>query len=93
MTNESGKRLKRSVEREAKRMKRAERERDSLLALTGYLGSLALMFLIPVIAGAYLGHWLDEQASGFSTRWTVSLIVLGLVIGAVNVVVYIRERD
>lgn len=93
MTNESGNRLKRSVEREVKRMKRAERDRDSLLALTGYLGSLALMFLIPVIAGAYLGHWLDEQASGFSTRWTVSLIVLGLVIGAANVVIYIRERD
>ncbi|HSH07900.1 MAG TPA: AtpZ/AtpI family protein [Burkholderiales bacterium] len=93
MTNESGKRLKRSVEREVKRMKRAERDRDSLLALTGYLGSLALMFLIPVIAGAYLGHWLDEQASGFSTRWTVSLIVLGLVIGAANVVIYIRGRD
>ncbi len=93
MTNESGNRLKRSVEREVKRMKRAERDRDSLLALTGYLGSLALMFLIPVIAGAYLGHWLDEQASGFSTRWTVSLIVLGLVIGAANVVIYIRGRD
>lgn len=92
MTNESGKRLKRSVEREVKRMKRAERERDSLLVLTGYLGSLALMFLIPVIAGAYLGHWLDEQASGYSTRWTVSLIVLGLVIGAANVVIYIRGR-
>jgi len=92
MTNDSGKRLQRSVEREAKRMKRAERERDSLLALTGYLGSLALMFLIPVIGGAYLGHWLDAQAEGYSTRWTVSLIVLGLVIGAVNVVVYIRER-
>lgn len=93
MTNASGKQLKRSVEREAKRMKRAERERDSLLALTGYLGSLALMFLIPVIAGAYLGHWLDTQAEGYSTRWTVSLIVLGLVIGVANVVLYIRERS
>jgi len=92
MANESSKRLKHSVEREAKRMQRAERERDSLLALTGYLGSLALMFLIPVIAGAYLGSWLDEQAEGYSTRWTVSLIVLGLVIGVVNVVLYLRER-
>jgi ATP synthase protein I len=92
MKNAGSTRLKRSVEREAERMKRAERERDSLLALTGYLGSLALMFLIPVIAGAYLGSWLDEQASGYSTRWTVGLIVLGLVIGVVNVVLYIRER-
>ena len=92
MKSEGDTRLKRSVEREAARMKRAERERDSLLALTGYLGSLALMFLIPVIAGAYLGSWLDDQATGYSTRWTVSLIVLGLVIGVVNVVLYIRER-
>jgi len=91
-TSRDGNRLKRSVEREAARMKRAERERDSLLALTGYLGSLALMFLIPVIAGAYLGSWLDAQAEGYSTRWTVSLIVLGLVIGVANVVLYVRER-
>jgi len=92
MAKENSSRLKRSVEREAARMKRAERERDSLLALTAYLGSLALMFLIPVIAGAYLGRWLDEQAAGYSTRWTLSLIVLGLVIGVANVVLYLRER-
>ena len=92
MPNESGRRLKQSVEREAARMGRAERERDSLLALTGYLGSLAVMFLIPVIAGAYLGNWLDGQAEGYSTRWTVSLIFLGVAIGVLNVVLYIRER-
>jgi len=92
MPEKSDQRLQRSVEREAQRMHRAERERDSLLALTGYLGSLALMFLIPVIAGAYLGRWLDDQAEGYSTRWTLGLIVLGLVIGIVNVVLYIRER-
>lgn len=93
MSNESAKRLKKSVEREAERMGRAERERDSLLALTGFLGSLAVMFLIPVIAGAYVGNWLDTQAEGYSTRWTVSLIFLGVAIGVVNVVLYIRERS
>lgn len=84
--------LERAVEREAKRLRRAERDRGGLLALTGYLGTLALLFLIPVVGGAYLGLWLDERASAFSSRWTVSLILAGVALGALNVILYIREH-
>ena len=52
---------------------------------------LGLLFVLPVIGGAYLGHWLDSQASGYSVRWTLSLIVLGVIVGAVNVYLYIKE--
>ncbi len=34
---------------------RAERERPTLLAQTVYLGTLGLVFVLPVIVGAYLG--------------------------------------
>jgi ATP synthase protein I len=84
--------LRKAVEREAGRLQRAERERSRLIAQTVYLGSLALMFVVPVVAGAYLGRWIDGMFSGYSIRFTVSLIVLGVAIGALNVYLFVRER-
>lgn len=72
-------------------MKQAEQERPTLIAQTVYMGTLGLLFVLPVVAGAYLGHWLDGLAEGYSIRWTLSLIVLGLIVGAVNVYLFIRE--
>jgi len=92
MTEDGGKQLRKAVEREAGQLQRAERERSRLIAQTVYLGSLALMFVVPVVAGAYLGRWIDGMFSGYSIRFTVSLIVLGVAIGAVNVYLFVRER-
>ena len=72
-------------------MKRAEEERPTLIAQTVYIGTLGLVFVLPVVAGAYLGHWLDGLVEGYSIRWTLSLIVLGVIVGAVNVYLFIRE--
>jgi ATP synthase protein I len=83
--------LKKSVERDAERMKRAEKERPTLLAQSVYLGTLGLLVVLPMIAGAYLGRWLDGWSEGYSVRWTVSLIVLGLFIGAFNAYLFIKE--
>jgi len=85
--------LTRRVEQQAKRMQRAERERSTLLAQTVYLGSLGLMIILPVIAGAYLGHWLDSKLAGYSMRWTLSLMFLGIVIGGFNVFWLIRSHE
>jgi ATP synthase protein I len=81
------------VEQQAQRMKRAERERPTVLAQTVYLGSLGLMFILPVVAGAYLGHWLDEKLMGYSMRWTLSLLFLGVFIGGFNVYWLIRSQE
>ena len=88
----SGKRrLNDAVEQEVKRMARAERERHTVLAQTVFLGTLGLVFVLPVVFGAYLGRWLDEMTGGYSMRWTLSLICLGLLIGAMNVYFMFRE--
>jgi ATP synthase protein I len=47
--------------------------------------------VLPVIGGAYLGNWIDNQISGYSVRWTTSLIILGVMIGGMNVYLYIKE--
>jgi ATP synthase protein I len=85
-------RLREDVERQVRRMKKAERERPTLMAQTVFLGTLGLVFVLPVVAGAYLGRWLDSLIEGYSMRWTLSLLFLGVVIGAVNVYLLVRER-
>lgn len=84
-------RLREGVERQAKRIDKAQRERRSVIAQTVYLGTLGLLLVLPAVGGAYLGHWLDSLAAGYSIRWTVSLIVLGIALGAFNVYFFLRE--
>ena len=83
--------LNERIERQAQRLRQADRERPTLMAQTIYLGTLGLVFVLPVIGGAYLGHWLDNLIEGYSMRWTLSLIFLGVVVGAVNAWLLIRE--
>jgi ATP synthase protein I len=84
--------LRRSIEQQAQRMERADRERPTLMAQTAFLGVLALLLVIPLVVGAYLGNWLDSLKEGYSVRWTVSLILVGLGVGIVNVYWFIREH-
>ncbi|MDE3041237.1 MAG: AtpZ/AtpI family protein [Nitrospirota bacterium] len=83
--------LKQHVTKQIGRMQQAEKERPTLLAQTVYLGTLGLLIVVPVIAGAYLGRWLDGLVEGYSLRWTLSLIILGVGVGAVNVYLFIKE--
>ena len=83
--------LKKQVERQARRIQKAEKERPTLIAQTVYAGMLGLLFVLPVIGGAYLGNWIDNHISGYSVRWTTSLIILGVMIGGMNVYLYLKE--
>lgn len=91
MTREEA--LRKQVEHQARRMKKAESDRPTLLGQTVYVGTLGLVFVLPVIGGAYLGRWLDGMGEGYSMRWTLSLIVTGVMVGAVNLYLLIREQD
>ena len=83
--------LSRRIDHQVRRIKQAERDQPTLLSQTVYIGTLGLVFVLPVVAGAYLGHWLDGLASGYSVRWTVSLILVGVFVGALNVYFLVRE--
>lgn len=84
-------RLEERVERQVERLKRAETERRSALRQTVYLGTLGVLFVLPVVAGAYLGHWLDSRQEDYSAHWTLIMIVIGIAVGAVNVYLFVRE--
>lgn len=89
--NADRRKLEDQVEKQARRMKQAERDRSSLLRQPASLAVLGLLFVLPVIGGAYLGRWIDGLLEGYSVRWTLSMIFLGVVVGAVNVYLFIRE--
>jgi len=86
-------RLSKRVELQAQRMKQAEEDRPTLLSQTVYIGTLGLLFVLPVVGGAYLGRWLDGMVEGYSIRWTLSMILLGVIVGGVNAYLFIRERE
>ncbi|CAI8956744.1 AtpZ/AtpI family protein [Methylocaldum szegediense] len=84
--------LRRSIERQARRMEQAERDRPTLLSQTAFLGVLALLLVVPIILGAYLGRWLDTLSEDYSIHWTISLIILGVIVGIFNVYLFVREH-
>lgn len=83
--------LKTKIENQVKRMKKAEHDRPNLLSHTIYIGTLGLVMVLPVVGGAYLGHWLDGMMAGYSMRWTLSLLLAGVVIGIFNVYFLVKD--
>ena len=86
-----GDKLSKAIEKQVERHKKAERQRATLLGQTVYVGTLGLLIVLPVIVGAYLGVWLDEKLAGYSVSWTVSLILVGVFVGAVNAYLFVKE--
>jgi ATP synthase protein I len=84
--------LKDEVRRQCRQLQRAEREKRSVLSEAMYVGTLGLQLVLPVIGGAYLGRWLDGMSTEYSTSWTISLILVGLFVGIVNVYLSVRDR-
>lgn len=84
--------LEAEVERRARRIERAERDRPTVLGQTVYLGVLGLLFVLPVVGGAYLGRWLDGLFEGYSLRWTLSLLIVGVALGGANVYFFVRRQ-
>ena len=85
--------LRENIEKQVRRMQKAKKEQPTLLAQSVFMGTLTLLFVLPVILGAYLGRWLDEMTEGYSIHWTIGLILLGLVIGGFNAYFYLREHQ
>lgn len=79
--------------RDVRRLEKREQAPASWVGVAFYGGTVGLLFVVPIIAGAYLGRWLDSLAEGYSVRWTVSLIVLGIAVGAYNAFRFMKGRS
>jgi ATP synthase protein I len=80
-----------AIDLDIKKLEKSKKEKNNLLSQTIYLGTVGLIFIIPVIIGGYVGIWLDSKITGFSFSWTISLIFLGIIIGAINVYLFFKE--
>ena len=80
-----------NIEKQSTRRKRFE-ARKSFWMQTVYAGTLGVIFIAPTVAGAYLGRWLDGRLPGYSISWTINLIILGIIFGATNVYLFVRDR-
>lgn len=89
---QDGERLRKNIEKQTRRMEQAERDRPTVLSQTVFLGTLALLFVLPVVAGAYFGSWLDSLRENYSYRWTMILLATGVFIGAMNVYLFIQRH-
>ena len=78
------------TQRDIKRLK--EKKPATLLDIVFYGGTLGILFVVPVVGGAYLGRWIDTLYEGYSVRWTVSLIILGVTLGIYNVFWFLRGK-
>lgn len=93
MTISPNQRWHRSILREVRRITRAQREREGLIGQSLYLGTLGLVFVLPLVAATYLGLWIDQLLPGYSVRGTLSGIFIGLGIGALNIYLIVREHE
>jgi len=84
--------LSKHTRRDIERLKNKASRPATWIGILLYGGTLGLLFVVPIVAGAYLGRWLDTLASGYSVRWTVSLIVLGITVGGYNVFRFLRDH-
>jgi len=83
--------LKERIENQVKRIKQAQREKPTLVSQTTYITTLGLMIVLPIVGGAYLGHWIDSLMAGYSIRWTITLLLGGVVMGFFNVYFLIKD--
>ena len=74
-----------------KRRLEARRRSHRLLAGIGLVGSVGWMVVLPAVAGAFLGRWLDRIA-GTGHRLTLSLLLVGLGIGIYSVWRFLLRR-
>lgn len=81
------------IEKSAAKLLQAKVEKGNFWHWASLIGVGGWLFVIPVVAGAYFGRYLDRShASGIS--WTMTFIILGIAAGIFNLWKYlIRKGD
>ncbi|MBK8971330.1 MAG: AtpZ/AtpI family protein [Hahellaceae bacterium] len=83
--------LQEAIRRDRERDDKARHPSSLVAEAMRVLGVLGFTFTLPVVGGAYLGQWLDSLSAGYSVRWTVGCILLGLLVGGVNAWLLLKE--
>ncbi len=85
--------LSREVDAKASRKLRARRHSaHGVWFGLGMMGIIGWSVVVPTLLGAALGRWLDDRHPE-SHSWTLSLLVIGLVIGCVNAWYWVQKEE
>ncbi len=79
------------IEKKVRRLLQSRDDKAGFWHYASLIGGGGWLFVIPVIAGAYLGRFLDKHVKA-GISWTLTLMLLGIAIGTYNVwYVYFRK--
>ena len=79
----------------AKAARKLKAQRDSTQGVwlgLGMMGLIGWSVVVPTLAGAALGIWLDNRHSGRHS-WTLMLLIVGLAIGCLNAWHWVDKED
>jgi ATP synthase protein I len=83
--------LDKKICQQIKRIKKAQMDGPNIYSQSIFIGTLGLVLVLPIIGGVYLGYWLDSLMAGYSSRWTLSLLFVGIIVGVLNVYFLIKD--
>src|SRR5674476_1537700 len=76
----------------AARKLRARRSTQGVWFGLGMMGLIGWSVVVPTLAGAALGLWLDRHHPG-QHSWTLTLLIVGLVLGCGNAWAWVAKQD
>jgi ATP synthase protein I len=82
----------REVGAQAARKLRARKSTQGVWFGLGMMGLIGWSVVVPTLLGAALGIWLDNRHPG-KYSWTLTLLVVGLVIGCLNAWHWVSKED
>lgn len=85
-------RFSEKVEKSAEELMKARRERSRFWHYAQMLGVGGWLFVIPVVAGAYLGRYMDSKLGG-EISWTITFIIIGIAVGVYNVWYFLLRKS
>ena len=82
-----------TVGRKAARRERARREGDRWFWFgLGMMGLVGWAVTLPTVAGIALGIWLDHHYATVRASWTLTGLVVGVVLGCLNAWYWVRRH-
>jgi ATP synthase protein I len=82
------------IEKSAKELMKARKEKGTFWHYAYILGVGGWLLVIPIVAGAYLGKYLDRKISGSgSISWTLTFIIIGIAVGIYNIWYFLIRKS
>lgn len=81
------------AEKEERKLRARRRGERTLLFGMGMFGLVGWSLAVPLLLCLAFGLWLDDRFAGGGISWTVTLLFVGVVVGAANAWYWVeRER-